>query len=176
MRKVLANTTPLIALANIDRLDLLNKLYGTIIVPQAVMDEIVREPARQRVRNASWIKVELIQDHSQKDIFRARLHAGEVEVMILAREQKADLVIMDDDVRKIPKAVEIAKKTMGIVTENIVFALAVKLVILILSAFGLASMWAAVFGDVGVTILCILNAMRMLIGTRKPQGNPVSPR
>ena len=100
MRKVLANTTPLIALANNDRLDLLNKLYGTIIVPQAVMDEIVLEPARQRVRNASWIKVELIQDHSQKDIFRARLHAGEVEVMILAREQKADLVIMDDDAAK----------------------------------------------------------------------------
>ena len=100
MRKFLANTTPLIALANIGRLDLLNKLYGTIIVPQAVMDEIVREPARQRVRNASWIKVELIKDHSQKDIFRARLHAGEVEVMILAREQKADLVIMDDDAAK----------------------------------------------------------------------------
>lgn len=100
MRKVMANTTPLIALSNIDQLELLHKLYGTVIIPQAVMDEIIREPAKQRVRNASWIKVKAIQDQSQKDIFRARLHAGEVEVMILAREQKADLVIIDDDAAK----------------------------------------------------------------------------
>lgn len=100
MRKVIANTTPLIALANIDQLELLHKLYGTIIVPQAVIDEIVREPAKQRIRSSSWIKVEDIIDTSQKDIFRARLHAGEVEVMILAREQKADLVIMDDNAAK----------------------------------------------------------------------------
>ena len=100
MRKVIANTTPLIALANINQLELLHKLYGMIMVPQAVMDEIVRDPARQRVRNSSWIKVETIRDQSQKDIFRARLHAGEVEVMILAREQKADLVIMDDAAAK----------------------------------------------------------------------------
>lgn len=100
MRKVLANMTPLIALANIDRLELLHNLYGTIIVPQTVMDEIIREPARQRVQNSSWIRVEAIQDLSQRDYFRARLHAGEVDVMILAREQKADLVIMDDDAAK----------------------------------------------------------------------------
>ena len=100
MRRVIANTTPLIALANIDRLELLRELYGSIIIPQAVMDEIIREPAKQRVRRATWIKVEPIQDASQKDIFRARLHAGEVEVMILAREQKADLVIIDDDAAK----------------------------------------------------------------------------
>ena len=100
MHKVIANTTPLIALANIDRLELLHELYGTIIVPQAVIDEMIREPARQRVRDAVWIKVEEIQDPSQKDFFRARLHAGEVEVMILAREQKADLVIMDDNAAK----------------------------------------------------------------------------
>lgn len=96
----MANTTPLIALANIDRLELLHKLYGTIIVPQTVMDEIIREPARQRVQNSSWIRVEAIQDISQRDYYRARLHAGEVDVMILAREQKADLVIMDDDAAK----------------------------------------------------------------------------
>ena len=100
MRKVIANTTPLIALANIDRLELLRELYGTIIVPQAVIDEIIREPAKHRVQNAAWIKVVTIRESSQKDIFRARLHAGEVEVMILAREQNADLVIMDDDAAK----------------------------------------------------------------------------
>lgn len=100
MRKVIVNTTPLIALANTDRLEILHKLYGTILVPQAVMDEIISEPAKQRVRSSSWIKIEEIKDQAQKDYFRARLHAGEVEVMILAREQKADLVIMDDDAAK----------------------------------------------------------------------------
>lgn len=80
MRKVLANTTPLIALANIDQLELLHRLYNTIIVPQAVMDEIVQEPAKHRVHGCPWIKVEDIQDLSQRDIFRARLHAGEVDV------------------------------------------------------------------------------------------------
>ena len=100
MRKVLANTTPLIALANINKLELLQKLYGTIMVPKAVVDEIVREPARHRVSGCPWIKVESIHDQSQKDLFRARLHAGEVEVMILAREQKADLLIIDDNAAK----------------------------------------------------------------------------
>ena len=61
MRKVLANTTPLIALANINQLELLHKLYGTVIVPQAVIDEIVREPAKHRVHECSWIKVEKIE-------------------------------------------------------------------------------------------------------------------
>ena len=100
MRKVIANTTPLIALANIDQLELLHELYGTITVLQAVIDEIICEPTKHRVRSAEWIKVEAIQDPSQKDIFRARLHAGEVEVMILAREQNADLVIMNDNAAK----------------------------------------------------------------------------
>ena len=100
MRKVIANTTPLIALANIDQLELLHELYGTITVPQAVIDEIICEPAKHRVRSAAWIKVEAIRDSSQKELFRARLHAGEVEVMILAKEQNADLVIMDDNAAK----------------------------------------------------------------------------
>ena len=100
MRKVLANTTPLIALANINQLELLHRLYDTVMVPQAVMDEIVREPAKHRVHNCSWIKVENIQDESQRDIFRAGLHAGEVDVIILAREQAADLVIIDDNAAK----------------------------------------------------------------------------
>ena len=69
---------------------------------------------------------------------------------------------MDDDICKIPAIMRIARKTLGIVRGNVVFALAVKLLILALSAIGLASMWAAVFGDVGVCILCILNSMRAL--------------
>lgn len=76
--------------------------------------------------------------------------------------EAADIVIMDDDIRKIPAAIRIAKKTMGIVKSNIAFALLVKAAILVLSAFGMVSMWVAVFGDVGVAIICILNSMRAL--------------
>ena len=76
--------------------------------------------------------------------------------------EAADIVIMDDDLKKIPAAAAISKKTMRIVRENIVFALAVKAVILALGATGYASMWAAVFGDVGVAVIAILNSMRAL--------------
>lgn len=76
--------------------------------------------------------------------------------------EAADVVLMDDDVRKISKTVTIARKTMGIIHTNIVFAIAVKILILILSVFGIANMWMAIFGDVGVLVLCILNAMRLL--------------
>ena len=74
--------------------------------------------------------------------------------------EASDVVLMRDDLRGIPTAKRIARKTMAIVLQNIVFALAVKAVILVLSAFGITNMWAAVFGDVGVAVLAILNAMR----------------
>jgi Cd2+/Zn2+-exporting ATPase len=74
--------------------------------------------------------------------------------------ESADIVLMDDDPLKIAKAVRIARKTMTIVKENIVFSLAVKAVILILGALGIANMWLAVFGDVGVLVLAILNSLR----------------
>ena len=74
--------------------------------------------------------------------------------------EASDIVLMRDDLRGIPTAKRIARKTMAIVKQNIVFALAVKLVILVLSAFGITNMWFAVFGDVGVAVLAILNAMR----------------
>ena len=76
--------------------------------------------------------------------------------------EAADIVIMDDDLRKIPLAVRIAKKTMRIARQNIVFALGVKVLILLLGALGLANMWAAVFADVGVAVIAILNAMRTM--------------
>ncbi len=76
--------------------------------------------------------------------------------------EAADIVIMDDDLRKIPVTIRIARKTVQIATENIVFALFVKLLILVLGAVGLANMWAAVFADVGVAVICILNAMRLI--------------
>ncbi|GFI70009.1 cadmium, zinc and cobalt-transporting ATPase [Lachnospiraceae bacterium] len=69
---------------------------------------------------------------------------------------------MDDDVGKIAAVVRISRKTLGIVKQNIVFALSVKALVLILGAFGMANMWEAVFADVGVSVLAILNAMRAL--------------
>lgn len=76
--------------------------------------------------------------------------------------EAADIVIMDDDLRKIPKVMKIASKTMRIVRQNIVFALGVKFAVLILGALGLANMWLAVFADVGVAVIAILNSMRTL--------------
>lgn len=76
--------------------------------------------------------------------------------------EAADVVIMDDDLRRIPVVIRIARRTAGISTQNIVFALGVKLLILVLGALGLAGMWAAVFADVGVAVLCIINSMRLL--------------
>jgi len=76
--------------------------------------------------------------------------------------EAADIVLMDDDISKIAFVVKIARKTMRIVKQNITFAIGVKILVLILGAFGLASMWAAVFADVGVAVIAILNSMRTL--------------
>lgn len=76
--------------------------------------------------------------------------------------EAADVVLMDDDVRKIAVVVRISRKTLGIVKQNIVFALGVKALVLVLGALGLATMWAAVFADVGVSVIAILNSMRLL--------------
>ena len=69
---------------------------------------------------------------------------------------------MDDDPRKLALALRISRKTLAIVRQNIIFALAVKLAVLLLVALGLAGMWLAVFADVGVSVIAILNAMRAL--------------
>ncbi len=74
--------------------------------------------------------------------------------------EASDVVLMKDDLRGIPLAKRIAKKTMGIVRQNVIFSIVVKIAILILSAVGIANMWLAVFGDVGVAVIAILNAMR----------------
>lgn len=77
--------------------------------------------------------------------------------------EAADVVLMDDDPRKISAAIKIARKCMAIVKQNIFFAIGVKFLCLILGAIGLANMWAAIFADVGVMILAVLNAIRTLI-------------
>ena len=76
--------------------------------------------------------------------------------------EAADVVLMDDDPAKIADVVRISRKTMRIVRQNIVFALGVKGLVLLLGALGMANMWEAVFADVGVSVLAILNAMRAL--------------
>lgn len=77
--------------------------------------------------------------------------------------ESADIVLMDDKLSKLPIAIRISRKTMRIVKQNIVFSLAVKGVILVLGALGIANMWTAVFGDVGVMVLAIINSMRAMI-------------
>lgn len=79
-----------------------------------------------------------------------------------AAVEAADVVIMTDEPSKLVDAIVIARKTMRIVKQNIIFAIGVKVLVLILTAFGFATMWAAVFADVGVSVLAILNAIRAL--------------
>ena len=76
--------------------------------------------------------------------------------------EAADIVLMDDDPLKIPRAIRIARKCMRIVYENIGFAIGIKLICLVLGAFGHANMWMAIFADVGVMVLAVLNAIRAL--------------
>ena len=76
--------------------------------------------------------------------------------------EAADIVLMDDKPSQVPIAIRVARKTMRIAWQNIVFALGIKIVILVLAALGIANMWLAVFGDVGVAVLAILNAMRAM--------------
>ncbi|MBR4228785.1 MAG: cadmium-translocating P-type ATPase [Bacteroidales bacterium] len=76
--------------------------------------------------------------------------------------EAADVVLMDDKPSKVALAIRIARRTLGIARQNVVFAIGVKIAVLLLAAFGIATMWMAVFADVGVTVLAVLNAMRAL--------------
>jgi Cd2+/Zn2+-exporting ATPase len=76
--------------------------------------------------------------------------------------EAADVVIMDDQPSKIALAIRIARRTLSIAHQNVYFAIGVKVAVLLLATFGLATMWLAVFADVGVTVLAVLNAMRAL--------------
>ena len=100
MLKVIANTTPLIALANIGKFNLLQRIYGEVMIPVAVVKEIKSEPTRTLVASSEWIRVCTIKDDRKHNLYKSRLHAGEVEVMILAEEQSADLLLMDDKAAK----------------------------------------------------------------------------
>jgi len=76
--------------------------------------------------------------------------------------EAADVVLMDDQPSKLPVAIDIARRTLTIARQNVLFAIGVKVAVLVLAALGIATMWLAVFADVGVTVLAVLNAMRAL--------------
>ena len=76
--------------------------------------------------------------------------------------EAADVILMDDDPLKISTAIKISKKCLKIVKENIYFSIGIKIIVLTLGAFGMASMWSAIFADVGVTIIAVFNAMRCM--------------
>lgn len=99
MRKVIVNSTPLIALSKAGQLDLLKIMYGEIVIPEAIFAEVTTKSdiAGQAVKaNAEWIRIQPVQNDSERKMYKAKLHDGEVEVMMLAQEIKADLVIIDD--------------------------------------------------------------------------------
>ena len=103
MRKVVVNSTPLIILGNIDCLKILQEMYGEIIIPRAVFEEVKSKEDNAKLnlsQNLSWIKVLEVQDKSNRKMYQAKLHDGEVEVMMLANELSADLLIIDDNAAK----------------------------------------------------------------------------
>lgn len=100
MRKVIVNSTPLIALAKCDQLELLKKMYGRIIIPDAVYREVTEKGdivAHRIAAARDWIDVRRINPDMDRRMYKVKLHDGEVEVMLLAQETRADTVVIDDN-------------------------------------------------------------------------------
>lgn len=99
MRKVIVNSTPLIALAKADRLELLREMYGRITLPDAVYREVTEkdDTAARRIKAArAWMEIQKVDPDLDRRMYRAKLHDGEVEVMLLAQAIGADVVVIDD--------------------------------------------------------------------------------
>jgi len=100
MHKVIVNSTPIISLCHIGKLDLLKKLYGQVLIPEAVYREInEKQDSVAKIaldKSLNWIRVCKIQNEMAKFFFKSKLHDGEVEVMILGKEENASLLIIDD--------------------------------------------------------------------------------
>ena len=99
MQKVIVNSTPMIILSKIGQIDVLHTLFGEIIIPQAVYDEITykSDDACRVVKETDWIKVANISDTADRSMYKSKLHDGEVEVMILAQEENGDVLVIIDD-------------------------------------------------------------------------------
>lgn len=100
MRKVIVNSTPIIALCKAGALNLFKELYGDVTIPQAVYDEVSRknDAVRKTLLASPWIHRERVRDDSARRMYKAKLHDGEVEVMMLAQEHGPDhLVVIDDN-------------------------------------------------------------------------------
>ena len=104
MPRVVVNSTPLIVLSKIGHLDLLRKLYAEVYIPQAVFDEVTAKAdsaCAALSTQLDWIHVCKIRNEAERRMYQAKLHAGEVEVMILAQEPpRADLLVIDDNAAK----------------------------------------------------------------------------
>lgn len=148
--------------------------YKASLLPQNKVEEVEKLLAEKAPKDALCFVGDGINDAPvlmRSDIGIAMGGAGSDAAI-----EASDIVLMQDDLRGISLAKKIARKTMAIVFENIVFSIAVKVAILILSAAGLTDMWVAVFGDVGVAVIAILNAMRVnsryAAGNRPPVRDP----
>ena len=133
--------------------------YKASLLPQNKVEEVEKLLAQRGRKEALCFVGDGINDAPvlmRSDIGIAMGGAGSDAAI-----EASDIVLMQDDLRGLPLAKRIAKKTMAIVKQNIVFSLAIKGAILLLSAFGVTNMWFAVFGDVGVAVIAILNAMRV---------------
>ena len=134
--------------------------YRAALLPQNKVEEVEKLLAKER--GALCFVGDGINDAPV--LMRADIGIAMGGVGSDAAIEASDIVLMQDDLRGLPLAKRIAKKTMAVVAENIAFSLLVKAAILILSAAGIANMWLAVFGDVGVAVIAILNAMRVNSG------------
>lgn len=142
----------------------LDSVYGELLPAQKVekVEEILRSLSGEGEKRSGYLAFIGDGINDAPVLSRADVGIAMGAMGSDAAIEAADVVIMDDDLSRIPTLIAIGKKTMRIAMQNIVFALAVKFLVLILSAVGLANMWAAVFGDVGVTVICIINAMRLM--------------
>ena len=98
MRKVIVNSTPIIALCKVDLLHLLKDLYGEITIPEAVYHEVTakNDRVKDQLINSDWISIEKVTNLARKRMYHAKLHEGEVEVMLLAQDYENHLVVIDD--------------------------------------------------------------------------------
>ncbi|MBR1920041.1 MAG: cadmium-translocating P-type ATPase [Spirochaetales bacterium] len=141
-------------------LEMTSSLSLDSLVPDLLPDEKVEAFERERVDGISGFVGDGINDAvllSRADVGIAMGGIGSDAAI-----EAADMVIMNDDIERIVTAMRISKRTERIVRENIFLALSIKIAVIILAALGLANMWLAIFGDVGVTVLCVINAMRCL--------------